>query len=143
MMNIIVVGVDGSETAREAARKAAWLAEAAGAQLHLVMAYGYLEERTIRTQSDDVLLTPRDDAAAIAAAECTLLSREFPALSIRATEATGRPARALVTYAESVDADLIVVGNKRVQGLARLLGSVANDVTQHAHCDVFVAHTSD
>ena len=36
---------------------------------------------------------------------------------------------------------MIVVGNKRVQGLARVLGSVASAVAQHAPCDVYIAKT--
>src|SRR5690606_28369663 len=40
------------------------------------------------------------------------------------------------------DASLIVVGNKRVQGVAgRVLGSIARDVAAHASCDVYIAHT--
>lgn len=43
--------------------------------------------------------------------------------------------------AEELDAEIIVIGNKRVQGIARILGSIARDVAAHAPCDVYVAHT--
>jgi len=46
-----------------------------------------------------------------------------------------------VREAESLGADLIVVGNKRVQGLGRILGSIAEDVAHHSTCDVYIAHT--
>ena len=67
--------------------------------------------------------------------------RVFGEVATVAAARRGKPADALVRYAETIDADLIVVGNKRVQGLSRLLGSVAHDVTAQAHCDVYVAHT--
>ena len=51
---------------------------------------------------------------------------------------------ALVSESERLDATMIVVGNKRVQGIAgRVLGSIARDVAAHASCDVYVAHTHE
>ena len=38
-------------------------------------------------------------------------------------------------------ADVIVVGNRRMQGVGRLLGSVANEVAHNAPCDVFIVKT--
>jgi nucleotide-binding universal stress UspA family protein len=46
-----------------------------------------------------------------------------------------------VQVATDIGADLIVVGNRRVQGIGRLLGSVATDVAQHAPCDVYIVKT--
>ena len=43
--------------------------------------------------------------------------------------------------AELVDADLIVVGNVRMQGLGRVLGSVGNDVAHSAPCSVLIVKT--
>jgi nucleotide-binding universal stress UspA family protein len=51
------------------------------------------------------------------------------------------PADALCAEAERLGASIIVVGNKRVQGMARVLGSVAAEVARHAPCHVFIAHT--
>ncbi len=53
----------------------------------------------------------------------------------------GKPADALVHVAKEIGADLIVVGNRRVQGISRLLGSVATDVAHHAPCDVYIVKT--
>ena len=50
-------------------------------------------------------------------------------------------ASALCDEAERLGASCIVVGNKRVQGMARLLGSVAGSVAKSAPCDVLVVHT--
>ena len=41
----------------------------------------------------------------------------------------------------SVDADMIVVGNKRVQGAARILGSIASEVARKAQCDLHIVYT--
>ena len=44
--------------------------------------------------------------------------------------------------AARIDASMIVVGNRRVQGKARVLGSIATDVTRTAPCDVLVVDTT-
>jgi nucleotide-binding universal stress UspA family protein len=54
----------------------------------------------------------------------------------------GDPARAILQIATEVGADLIVVGNKRMQGAGRLLGSVPNHVAHHAACAVLIVRTS-
>ena len=51
------------------------------------------------------------------------------------------PATALCEEAARLDASIIVVGNKRVQGAARVLGSIAGDVAKRAPCNVFIVHT--
>ena len=54
----------------------------------------------------------------------------------------GDPAKAILQVASEVGADLIVVGNKRMHGAGRLLGSVPNDVAHHAHCAVLIVRTT-
>jgi nucleotide-binding universal stress UspA family protein len=57
---------------------------------------------------------------------------------------TGAPAECIVTLAESVDADLIVIGTHGKSGLKRLvLGSVAEEVVRRAPCGVFVIRPRD
>ena len=51
------------------------------------------------------------------------------------------PATALCDQARLLEASAIVVGNKRVQGAARILGSIAQDVAKSAPCDVYIVHT--
>jgi nucleotide-binding universal stress UspA family protein len=48
----------------------------------------------------------------------------------------------LIQEAERVGATLIVVGNKNMHGIGRVLGSVANDVAHHAPCDVLIVKTT-
>ena len=70
------------------------------------------------------------------------VASKFNHLDFRASAAVGAPAKVLVDEAERVDADLILVGNKHVQGVSRVLGSVAEDVAQKAQCAVLVAKTA-
>jgi nucleotide-binding universal stress UspA family protein len=54
----------------------------------------------------------------------------------------GDPAKALLSVAEEVGADLIVVGNKGMKGAKRVLGSVPNDIAHHAPCAVLIVSTT-
>ncbi len=51
------------------------------------------------------------------------------------------PAEALLSVAAKVDADLIVVGNHGMHGAKRLLGSVPNEVSHKARCNVLIVST--
>jgi nucleotide-binding universal stress UspA family protein len=141
MTKTIVCGVDNSATAASAARKAAALAVALGADLHLLSAYGKVESETVQVGSESILLSTDMEAERVAGAVAVELRKEFPGLSVVPTASEGRPGEALVAAAERLAADLIVVGNKRVLGIARVLASIARDVAAHAPCDVYVAHT--
>ena len=52
-----------------------------------------------------------------------------------------RPA-ALCDEAKRLDAEMIIVGNRRVQGMSRVLGSIAMDVARNAPCNVLIVHTT-
>jgi nucleotide-binding universal stress UspA family protein len=54
----------------------------------------------------------------------------------------GNAAQAILDIAEGQDADLIVVGNKGMQGARRYLGSVPNSVAHQASCGVLIVRTS-
>ena len=141
MANVIITGVDGSETASLAARKAAETAQAFGSALHVVSAYGPGERRTLADGVEKVIINLVEDAERTVSQTAEDLRHEFPNLTITASVAHGNPADVLVDEAEKREARLIVVGNKRVQGPARILGSVARSVTANASCDVYVANT--
>ncbi|WP_243060479.1 universal stress protein [Nocardioides sp. SR21] len=141
MAKTILCGVDNTNTAAAAARKAAGLAVALGAELHLLSAYGKVESETVEVGSETILVSNEMEAERVAGAIAVELRQEFPGLAVHAAASEGRPGDALVSAAERLDADLIVVGNKRVQGIARVLGSIARDVAAHAPCDVYVALT--
>ena len=55
----------------------------------------------------------------------------------------GDPADAILDVAEEQSADLIVVGNKGMEGARRfLLGSVPDKISHHAPCCVMIIRTS-
>lgn len=137
-MNDIVVGVDESPTAREAALSAASLAADIGTNLHLVTCVGRGSSREVQVGSDRFYL----DSLSTAETFLDDLRRALPHDQITTSVGDGDPARAICEEAARLDAKMIVVGNRRVQGIGRVLGSVATDVAKLAPCDVLIAHTS-
>lgn len=136
---LIVVGVDKSATARAAADVAARLARMGGARLHVVTALNSIRAETITGPGGEEFFVDQSDEARL---HLNDLGAVWPDLEVSVAVATGKPGDALVAEATRLGADLIVVGNKRVQSLARVLGSVASDVLRHAPCDVYIADTT-
>ncbi|TYL45611.1 universal stress protein [Nocardioides sp. BGMRC 2183] len=138
-MSVIVVGVDETDTAAAAALTAAELAGALGADLLVVSAFPTTTpDRTMSVEAP----TARDAAEQLTRRVVATLSSAHPELRIEADQEPGRPGDALARAAEAAGAELVVVGNKRTQGAARVLGSVAGDVVRKAPCDVYIAHTT-
>lgn len=135
----IVVGVADSDTARRAAFAAAQLAVDLGAPLHLVVSVKDTrpDETTISVGSDRLPVTWKSGAEKFLAA----LEAELPGSEITHAIVLEEPATALCDEAERLGARMIVVGNRRVQGLSRVLGAVATDVARRATCDVLISHT--
>jgi nucleotide-binding universal stress UspA family protein len=67
MYDSIVVGTDGSDTAKEAVRQAAELAKTVGAKLHLVSAFEPVPEGRLRQERQQVpddlqwMVNPKED----------------------------------------------------------------------------------
>jgi universal stress protein A len=55
----------------------------------------------------------------------------------------GNPKQEIVNLAERQHADLIVIGSHGRHGWALLLGSTANAVLHHAHCDVMAVRITE
>lgn len=135
----IVVGIDGSRNSDRAAAVAADLAELAGAEVVAVHAMGLLEDRPAPGQ------TVADRRAELRGefehAWCNLLRRT--GTKVRCELRDGVATQALLSVADDVDADLIVVGT-RGQGspLARSLGSTSAAVVAATHRPVVVVPDS-
>jgi nucleotide-binding universal stress UspA family protein len=143
----IVVGTDGSDTAREAVRQAATLAAQLGATLRIVSAYepvpaGRLREEAQQMPPDlEWTVNPREDVDATLR-DAAATARES-GVEAETYARQGDPADAILDVAEEQSADLIVVGNKGMTGARRfLLGSVPNRVSHHAPCSVLIIRTS-
>ncbi len=134
MFENIVVGADGSATARRAVEAAADLAKLHGSTLHIVSASS-AEQRPSRSATGGYVDPPHpadpilDGLARIATER---------GLDPVVHAASGSPADAVVAVAEEVGADLLVVGNKGMQGARRVLGSVPNSVAHSAPCSVLI-----
>jgi nucleotide-binding universal stress UspA family protein len=141
MFQRVVVGADESDSARDAVRHATELAKMSGGTLHIVTAY---KPRPMRSDSmpDEFRYTVGSDDHAQAL--LIDLSSRARATGVKAeTHAeTGDPADVIVKVAEQVQADLIVVGNKGMTGVRRVLGSVPNSVAHQAPCAVLIAQTT-
>lgn len=143
MASKIVVGVDNTPTSAAAAERAAVLASALGADLHVVTAYGKQEVETVEIGHETFVLNSRDEATQLTQSLAARLHLAHPGLSVVTEALEGKPAQAVVDAAQAIGADLVVIGNKRVQGPSRVLGSIATTVLHKAHCDVYVVHTHD
>lgn len=137
--NPIVVGVDGSVTSEHAAKVALELAAALGASLHIVSVYSESYTEAVRYGPSKVLVSVEDKSrdAATQAAE----TFQDSSVDIHAVSLVGKPSSALIRYAESVDAGIIVVGNRGMRGVSRFLGSVSNDISHRASMNVFIVNT--
>lgn len=140
MTKLIVVGVDGTETARKAAASAAALAEALGADLHVVTAFNQERAEVLGIGKDQPAFSDEKYAESVAreAAEA-VRSERLRVVGHFAVH--GSPAKALVQHAEAHHAHMIVVGSRRMSGIGRVLGSVANSVAHNASCEVYIAKT--
>jgi len=141
MFESVVVGTDGSDTAAEAVRSAIDLAKLCGATLHIVTAY---KPRPVHATGlpdefrDQVGSGARPDA--VLEEECA--RARAAGVEVQAHAGTGDPAEAIVRVAEQEKADVIVVGNKGMAGVRRVLGSVPNSVAHQAPCSVFIVQTT-
>ena len=107
------------------------------AQRHMIKVAGFLAASArIFHQVDKRVITGIKPVAAD-----TAKSIKDTGVDLEVIAAHGKPAEALVEEAKRRNAELIVVGNRRVQGIGRILGSVARSVAQHAPCDVYIVKT--
>jgi nucleotide-binding universal stress UspA family protein len=140
----VVVGTDGSNSSMRAVHRAGSIA---GADAKLIVASAY------SPQPDDpkALDALKDEGYKVhgAAPIYALLrdaadrARSAGAQNVEERSISGSPVDALVSLAEEVGADLLVVGNVGLNTIAgRLLGSVPASVSRHAKVDVLIVHTT-
>jgi nucleotide-binding universal stress UspA family protein len=153
MFRTIVVGTDGSDTAFGAVVAAAELAALVGegATLHIVsvvkpapvsaIAAGEIAAAAPAGADLDWQDTARHDLESRLAGIRDRLAA--PGVAIETHVRTGNPAEVLCELAGHLVADLIVVGNRGMQGGRRFLGSVPNTVSHHAPCSVLIVDTVD
>jgi nucleotide-binding universal stress UspA family protein len=145
MYGTIVVGTDGSTTAEQAVTQAVTLAALTGAHVHVVTAVSSMPA-VVAPEMMAVVGTQWTEAGNRLADEALARSAAIAgsaAVPVTTHALVGEPADCLLQVAEDVKADLLVVGNKGMQGPKRfLLGSVPNRCAHHAACSVLIVHTS-
>jgi nucleotide-binding universal stress UspA family protein len=147
MFGSIVVGTDGSETAREAVRQATELARSVGDSIDLVSAYEPVSNTRLREQQVEVpkdiewTVNPREEVDAVLTDAAEQIKEA--GVEVHTFSREGDPADAILDVAEERKAGLIVVGNKGMTGAKRfLLGSVPNKISHHAPCSVMIIRTT-
>lgn len=145
MFSKILVAVDGSDHAMRAVEIASDLAEKYGAELTLLSVFRptRLQESThslVRTSrslepqhSDDELQEIAQEVVDAGAK----VARKHDIPKVDAKVKRGQPSRTIVSTAEEIDADLIVLGSRGLGDVSSLLlGSVSHKVSSLAKCNV-------
>jgi nucleotide-binding universal stress UspA family protein len=137
----IVVGVDGSDSSRQALRWAARQAQLTGCRLEVVItwelptSFGWVPPYP----SD---FNPAGDAQVAADEEVATALSAFPDVEVHTTVVEGHPAPTLVQA--SLGAELLVLGSRGHGEFAgMLLGSVSQHLVSTAHCPVLVWRQDD
>jgi nucleotide-binding universal stress UspA family protein len=131
----IVVGYDGSAAAERALLRAA---DEAGERDAVVIVTTDSQVCSAGPAAEPLLEPTADPSELLAAAKATVTAR-CPAADVVAVAREGDPAEELLEVAGAANADLVIVGRRGMDFVARtLLGSVATPVGQHAPCDVLV-----
>lgn len=140
MYKSLLVATDGSDTAATAVRVATELAKRFGATLHIARVY--------RPEIDGALLmagaTDAFGARGFAEAQTESIAALARAEGVLAYPhvVPGNVAEWIVAIAEEQNVELIVVGNRGMRGLRRVLGSVPNAVAHSAPCAVLIVDTT-
>src|SRR5438034_3929132 len=123
----VLVGTDGSETAKIAERAAITVASASQGQVLLLSAHGSADGEW---EAGKVV-----DAASKEAERRGVLAERLTA--------EGDPADVIVELADRMDADLVVVGDVGMGGAKRFrLGGIADRVSHNMPCDLLIVRTS-
>lgn len=138
-MTTIVIATDGSPQAREAVEYGLELAAAENAKAVLLQVMPPTDWTRLdrggllRPLADEMRL--RDAPALLEASELALAS----GVPFTTVVVAGRPADEIVAYADSIGADLIVIGSRGRGAVAgALLGSVSRDVLHESRTPVVV-----
>jgi nucleotide-binding universal stress UspA family protein len=144
MGDAIVVGTDGSKTARVAVAEAMRLAGKLDVPVHVVSAYEPLRGARVSGAPDSEARgwSPMSDAevdATLSEIEVMGRTREIP---VTTHAKRHDPVDAILGVADEVDAGMIVVGSRGMHGARRLsLGNVPNQISHKAHCNVLIVNT--
>jgi nucleotide-binding universal stress UspA family protein len=140
---IILAALALDETGELALREAARIAQQRpGSELHLV--HVVLEEAPASSALELVSLEQRLAAAPTQIRQYVEQIWSDSPSKVVAHLRAGQPSRSILQTAVDINADIVVVGTHRRGAIKKLmLGSVAEQVLQHAHCPVLIALPKD
>jgi nucleotide-binding universal stress UspA family protein len=144
MDDLIVVGTDGSDTAKEAVDEAVRIAKALEADVHVVSAFEPLRGARITGAPEGAakVWAPLPDDQVEATLSQAAAAIRLAGVNVTTHAVREDPADALLSVADKVGATLIVVGSKGMHGARRLaLGNVPNQVSHKARCNVLIVAT--
>jgi nucleotide-binding universal stress UspA family protein len=137
-MKRIVLAYDESEAAKRALERAAELAKAFGSELIVTSVAPVLVNIGRSAGPGDPADPLSDHVEELNHAKSYL---EGQGIQADYVPALGHPAQTIAELAKQRDADLIVVGTREPNVIARLFGqSVSDQVAHHVHCDVLIVH---
>jgi nucleotide-binding universal stress UspA family protein len=136
----ITVGFDGSDFAKEALRKGLELADRLGGELRVIRAWSISNAPRPKTWTPGYVPPVEEFADAVLGqlqAQVAPFLTEHPDVPVKYQVPHGAAGRELIKA--SADADLLVVGTRGSGGFSGLLlGSVTDQIVEHAKCDVLV-----
>ncbi len=142
MRETIVVGTDGSETAKRAVQEAVRLAKALEAELHVVAGFQPMHARISGAPTGAAKVwQPLPDSHVEATIQEAAAAVRIADAKVKTHVVRGDPVDALLDVARDVGASTIVVGNRGMRGGRRVLGSVPNSVSHKANCNVLIVQT--
>lgn len=123
MYKKLMMATDGSVTASHAVGVGMDVAKATGAEVLLLHVGDSKDGKKVLSQAEK--------------------AHAKSGVTISTTTVSGDPADMICEVAEREGVDLIVIGNKGMTGAKRfLLGSVPNQVSHHAPCNVLIVKTT-
>jgi universal stress protein A len=131
----LLLAIDLSEESEPVAKRAAELATAYGATLHIV----HVIEPLSFAYGGDIPMDfsgIQEEIQQQARQQLTLFGDKNAVPAEQQHIVLGRPEVEIHAMADELEADLIVVGSHGRHGLALLMGSTANGVLHGANCDV-------
>jgi nucleotide-binding universal stress UspA family protein len=143
MDDSIVVGTDGSETAKQAVSEAVRLARALDAEVHVVSAFEPLRAHVAGAPAGAAKVwAPLPDDQVEATLSQAAAGIRLAGVKVTPHAIQKDAADALLEVAEKVGATMIVVGSKGMHGARRFaLGNVPNKVSHRARCNVLIVAT--
>lgn len=141
----IVIGYDGSVFADEALRKGLWLASKLGVKARVIRAWTISTAPRPASWAPGYVPPVEDFAEAVRDQVRDQIAgrlAEFPDVEVEVEVPHGAAGRELIRASDG--ARVLVVGTRGLGGFSGLLlGSVSDQVVEHAKCDVLVTRRRD